>query len=106
MNRRIVASFVATGLLAGCSFSSSSDGTPREERSKIADLASDALAESVGRPPDDLDCGDGEVDVVEGDVIDGTLTDGTNTFRATVTFTEVDGDEYKIHAEVVEEITE
>ena len=94
-----------TLLVAGCSFSMGSDGDPRDPASKIAETASDALAEEVGAAPDDFDCGEGDVDIVEGKVIDCTLTDGGVSYPATVTISEVDGRDYRIDVEVADEPT-
>lgn len=86
-------------LLTGCTVSTSANFTQSPE--KVADIAADALEQQVGTRPE-LDCGDEQIDIVEGETVDCVLTDpGTGTsFDAEVTITEVDGTEYKVGVEV------
>lgn len=100
MKLRIVVPFVTALVAAGCSFSVGSGGDPEEAASKVAEVASDALEEKIGRAPDELSCGDGTIDIVEGKVVDCTLTDGGVTYPATVTITDVDGNDYHVTVEV------
>lgn len=86
-------------LLTGCTVSTSANFTQSPDT--VAGIAADALEEQVGTRPD-LDCGDEQVDIVEGETVDCVLTDpGTGTsFEAEVTITEVDGTEYNVGVEV------
>ena len=102
MTLRTLTSFGAAVLLAGCSFSTGG-GTPTETRSKIAELAKGALTEEVGQEPDELDCGDGTVEVVEDEVVDCTLTHDGVTYAVTVTIVDVDGTDYRIEAVVADQ---
>lgn len=100
MKPRIAITLVTALLVTGCSFSVGGGGDPEESASKVAKVASDALEEKIGRAPDELSCGDGTIDIVEGKVVDCTLTDGGVTYPATVTITDVDGNDYHVTVEV------
>lgn len=95
-----IAALVAGGLLlAGCTFSAGANYTQSPE--KVADLAAGALEEQVGTRPD-LDCGDEQIDIVDGETVDCVLTDpGTGTsFDAEVTIEDVDGTKYSVDVQV------
>jgi len=86
-------------LLSGCTVDASANFT--QSPAQVADIAAGALEEQVGTRPD-LDCGDEQIDIVEGETVDCVLTDpGTGTsFGAVVTISEVDGTDYQVGVEV------
>jgi len=73
-----------------------------ESPDKIADVASDALAQEIGQRPDDLDCGDESVAVENDNVVDCVLTHGGEKYDAKVTISEVDGLDYRIGVQVAD----
>ncbi len=86
-------------LLAGCTFSAGANLTQSAE--EVADVAARALEEQVGTRPD-LDCGDEQVDLIDGETVDCVLTDpntGTS-FETEVTITNVDGSKYAVDVQV------
>ena len=71
---------------------------------KVATEAEDALEKVVGSRPD-VDCGDEQVDLVDGTVVACELTDPTTGSRydTAVTLSEVDGTSFHIDVDVAEE---
>lgn len=97
----VVVGVVAMGALSGCSVNASANLTV--PGSDIADSAAGALEEQIGIRPE-MDCGDEQVDLVDGTVVDCVLTDPSteSTFDAPVTISDVDGTEYKVSVEVAD----
>lgn len=89
---------LAVASLAACSF-----GTPTVPADDVAELAEDALEEQVGQRPE-IDCGSEDIEVVDGDEVTCTLTDPAtgSEFDAVVTFSGVDGTDYKIDVQVAD----
>lgn len=92
---------LAAALLTGCTVSA--DANLTVPASDIADTAAGALEEQIGIRPE-MDCGDNQVDLVDGTVVDCVLTDPNtgSTFDAPVTIDEVDGTNYTVSVEVAE----
>jgi hypothetical protein len=69
--------------------------------SKIAQDAEGALAE-IGEA--DVDCGEDDVDLVNGEVVECELTDPAsgNVYGTTVTLSDVDGTDYHVDVKVAE----
>ncbi|WP_064316475.1 hypothetical protein [Cellulosimicrobium sp. I38E] len=69
--------------------------------SKIAQDAEGALAE-IGQA--DVDCGEENVDLVDGEVVECELTDPAsgNVYDTTVTLSDVDGTKYHVDVKVAE----
>lgn len=104
MRRTTVRSIVlvpAAGLcalaLAACSF----NANLTVPASKIAEDAEGALAE-IGEA--DVDCGEENVDLVDGEVVECELTDPAsgNVYDTTVTLSDVDGTKYHVDVKVAE----
>ena len=93
--------FLATALLSGCTVSA--DANLTVPASDIADTSAGALEEQIGLRPE-MDCGDEQVDLVDGTVVDCELTDTNtgSTFDAPVTIDDVDGTDYTVSVEVAE----
>jgi hypothetical protein len=91
---------LAVAALAACSF-----GTPTVPADDLATLAEDALEEQVGQRPE-IDCGDEDVEVVEGESVTCLLTDTTtgSEMDTTVTFETVDGTDYSIDVQVADAV--
>lgn len=89
------------GALSGCTVNASANLTVSP--SDVADSAAGALEEQIGIRPD-MDCGDAQVDLVDGTVVDCVLTDPNtgSTFDAPVTIDGVDGTEYRVSVDVAE----
>ena len=85
--------------LAGCSFSANLT----VPASQVADTAETALESSIGFRPE-VDCGAGQVDLVEGTEVACTATDPSSgtEYDATSTITNVDGTEYEVHVQVAD----
>lgn len=85
--------------VAGCSVSVH----PTISASEVASQAADALTQQIGVAPADFNCGDGQVDAVDGEEVRCTLTasDGS-TIGATVTLSDVsvDGSKVNFHLSV------
>lgn len=94
---------LATAALA-FSLGACSTGPPEEDPDKIADVAVGALEEEVGQRPDDFDCGDDPVVIEEGNTVDCVLTAGSDTLDATVTISNVDGNDYRVNVEVADTV--
>jgi hypothetical protein len=90
-------------LLSACSVSASANLTVSP--GKVATEAEDALEKVVGSRPE-IDCGDEQVDLVDGTVVACELTDPTTTgsrYDTAVTLSEVDGTSFHIDVDVAEE---
>lgn len=85
---------------AGCSFSVGT--SVRVDPEQIEAYASDALAETVGRAPDAVDCPEALVAEV-GAETRCTLTDGDLRYGVTVVATEVRGTDVRMDVEVDQE---
>ena len=104
--KRTLSTFVAivatSFFVAGCSASANLTAPP----SSIEEQAAAALQDQVGAPePPAMDCGDEDIDLVEGTVVDCVLTDpdsGTE-YDSTVTLSDVDGTDFHISVEVAQE---
>ena len=94
---------LATAALA-FTLTACSSGPPEEDPDKIAEVAVGALEEEVGQRPDDFDCGDDPVVIEEGNTVDCLLTAGSDTIDATVTISDVDGNDYKVNVEVAQTV--
>ncbi|WP_144876821.1 DUF4333 domain-containing protein [Microbacterium sp. 1.5R] len=96
----LVAVLVA-GVLSGCTVSATANLTV--PASDVAASAADALEDEIGIRPE-MDCGDGQVDLVDGTVVDCVLTDPntSSTFDAPVTIDGVDGTRYTVSVEVAD----
>ncbi|PWD50762.1 hypothetical protein C8046_09005 [Serinibacter arcticus] len=94
------AAAVAALLLTACSASANLTVSPE----KIAEEAEGALEAQIGSRPD-IDCGEENVDLVDGTVVDCLLTDPEtmSQFDTTVTLSEVDGTNFKIDVQVASE---
>lgn len=77
-------------------------GTPTESPEKIAEVASDALADEVGEKPDNLDCGDEDITIEKDNSVDCVLTHDGQDQPTKVTITEVDGRDYEINVQFAE----
>lgn len=97
----VLVSVLSAGALADCTVSASSNLTV--PGSDISDSAAGALEEQIGIRPE-MDCGDDQVDLVDGTVVDCVLTDPStgSTFDAPVTISGVDGSEYRVSVEVAD----
>jgi Domain of unknown function (DUF4333) len=104
MKRTISATAAVLGVLVlgACSVTASANRTVGAEQ--IADEAEGALEEQVGQRPD-IDCGDDQVDLVDGEVVDCELTDpGTGSeYDTTVTLSNVDGTNFDIDVQVADQ---
>lgn len=72
---------------------------------RTAARAKDALEEQVGQRPE-IDCGDEDIEVVEGESVTCLLTD-TNTgseMDTTVTFETVDGTDFSLDVQVADTV--
>ena len=89
-------------VLGACSVTASANRTVGAEQ--IADQAEGALEEQIGQRPE-IDCGDDQVDLVDGEVVDCELTDPASgdEYDTTVTLSDVDGTEYHIDVQVAEQ---
>lgn len=93
---------ILTGGAFALSLAARSTGPATVPADDVAELASDALEEEVGQRPDSMDCGEEEVEVVEGTTVECTLTAGADELPATVTIDTVDGNDYTISVQVAE----
>lgn len=104
MKRTISATAAVLGVLVlgACSVSASANRTVGAEQ--IADEAEGALEEQVGQRPD-IDCGDDQVDLVDGEVVDCELTDPStgSEYDTTVTLSNVDGTNFDIDVKVADQ---
>ncbi|TGO06619.1 DUF4333 domain-containing protein [Serinibacter arcticus] len=104
MKRTITATAAVLGILVlgACSVTASANRTVGAEQ--IAEEAEGALEEQVGQRPD-IDCGDDQVDLVDGEVVDCELTDPTtgDEYDTTVTLSDVDGTNFNIDVQVAQE---
>jgi len=84
--------------LAGCSF----NANLTVSASKIADTAATALQDELGGEKAEIDCGDGQIDVVVDAEVECTYTDPETgeDYDAIVTITKVDGTDFSINASV------
>lgn len=102
--RGAVAAAATLGLftLTACNVSASANLTASPDT--VAAEAEDALEEQIGSRPQ-IDCGDEQVDLVDGTVVDCELTDPTSgsAFDTTVTLSEVDGTNFRIAIQVASE---
>ncbi len=89
-------------VLGACSVTASANRTVGAEQ--IADQAEGALEEQIGQRPE-IDCGDDQVDLVDGEVVDCELTDPASgdEYDTTVTLSDVDGTEYHIDVQVADQ---
>lgn len=96
-------SLAAVVLLAGCSVSASANLTV--PASQLASEAAAVLQEQVGSPQaPEIDCGDDQIDLVEGTTVDCVLTDpvsGTE-YDTEIVVTEVDGTDYSFDTQVAD----
>lgn len=104
LNKKLISVLIgaiAVGVMTGCSANVSAN--PTVPANDIAETAADALEEQVGVRPD-MDCGQDQVDLVDGTVVDCILTDPTteSTFDAPVTVSEVNGTDYTVSVEVAD----
>lgn len=88
--------------LSACNVSASANLTASPE--EIATEAEDAIEDQIGPRPE-IDCGDEEVDLVDGTVVGCELTDAItgSVFAMSVTLSDVDGSAFEILVEVAEE---
>ena len=104
MKRTITATAAVLGILVlgACSVTASANRTVGAEQ--IAEEAEGALEEQIGQRPD-IDCGDDQVDLVDGEVVDCELTDPTtgDEYDTTVTLSDVDGTNFNIDVQVAQE---
>jgi len=86
--------------LAACT----AEAGPTVSGAELADLAADALEKETGSRPG-LDCGDDSIIVTQDKEVDcvATSTETGDEYDATVTFTDVDGTDYKISVQVASE---
>lgn len=102
--RGVAATAAVLGIvtLSACSVSASANLTVTP--GKVATEAEEALEKVVGSRPE-VDCGDEQVDLVDGTVVACELTDPTTGSRydTAVTLSEVDGTSFHIDVDVAEE---
>lgn len=102
--RSAAAAAVTLGVLAlsACNVSASANLTASPEA--IATEAEDAIEEQVGSRPE-VDCGDEQVDLVDGTVVECELTDPTTgtVYDMSVTLSDVDGTAFRIAVQVADE---
>ena len=102
--RRAAVAAAALGVLtlSACNVSASANLTASPE--KVATDAEDALEERIGQRPE-IDCGDKQVDLVDGTVVECELTDPStgSRFDTTVTLSDVDGTSFHIDVQVAQE---
>jgi hypothetical protein len=86
--------------LAACT----AEARPTVSGEDLADLAADALEEETGARPD-MDCGTDSIIITEDKEVDctATSTQSGTEYDAVVTFTDVDGTDYRIGVEVASE---
>lgn len=88
---------LAATTLAGCTFSASLT----VPASSVAKAAAGALEKQVGSRPD-IDCGKGDVKLIDGTKVKCELTDPStkSVFGATVTISDVKGTDYRVNVKV------
>lgn len=125
----VLITLTAAALLTGCSVSahvgigngSANSSTPSDDSTDaatddgavtvtstaISTLAEDALEKSVGSRPA-IDCGDDDVEVVNGNVVECVLTDPSSggTYDTEVTISGVEGTKYSVDVQVAQTANE
>lgn len=94
---------VALALMAGCTFSVGQDTAPKVSPDELATAAADELEAAVGIRPT-IDCGDEDIPKSVGASVTCVLVDPVAglEFDTVVTFTEVDGADYRVDVQVAD----